>query len=119
VINASLSDHDIIACIRKFHNIKYEAEIITCRDCSKYNVNDINNDLLRANWDPIYTSTCPVYAFNIIKTILTDTLNRHAPYITKRVKGNPSPWSTVAVKRHMNVRDQLKRKAKKSNKQSD
>ena len=52
-------------------------------------------------------------------SILVETLDRHAPFITKRVKGKSLPWLTIEVKRHMNVRDQLKRKAKKSGKQSD
>ena len=50
-------------------------------------------------------------------SILVETLNRHAPFKTIRVKGKPSPWLTVEVKRHVNVCNQLKRKAKKSGKQ--
>ena len=118
-INASLSDHDIIACVRKANNIKYEAETIKCRDFSRYNVDIINNELLNADWKSVYDSNCPVHALKNLMSILVETLNRHAPFITKRVKGKPSPWLTVEVKRHMNVRDQLKRKAKKSGKQSD
>ena len=58
-------------------------------------------------------------ALKNLMSILVETLNRHAPFITKRVKGKPSPWLTIEIKRHMNVRDQLKCKAKKSGKQSD
>ena len=59
-----------------------------------------------------------MHALKNLMSILVETLNRHAPFITKRVKGK-SPWLTVEIKRHMNVRDQLKREAKKSGKQSD
>ena len=48
VINCSMSDHDIIACSRKLYHITYEPEIIQCRDFSKYNVDNINNELLNA-----------------------------------------------------------------------
>ena len=48
-INASLSDHDIIACVRKANNIKHEADTTKCRDISRYNVDFINNDLLNAD----------------------------------------------------------------------
>ena len=116
-INASLSDHDIIACVRKANNIKYEAETIKCRDFSRYNVDIINNELLNAEWKSVYDSNCPVHALKNLMSILVETLNRHAPFITKRVKGKPSPWLTVEVKRHVNVCNQLKRKAKKSGKQ--
>ena len=118
-INASLSDHDIIACVRKANNIKYEAETIKCRDFSRYNVDIINNELLNAEWKSVYDSNCPVHALKNLMSILVETLNRHAPFITKRVKGKPSPWLTVEVKRHVNVCDQLKREAKKSGKQCD
>ena len=117
-INASLSDHDIIACVRKANNTKYEAETIKCRDFSQYNVDIINNELLNADWKFVYDSNCPVHALKNLMSILVETLNRHAPFITKRVKGKPSPWHTVEVERNMNVHDQLKRKAKKSGKQT-
>ena len=48
-INASLSDHDIIACVRKANNIKCEAEKIKCRNFSRYNIDIINNELLNAD----------------------------------------------------------------------
>lgn len=52
-------------------------------------------------------------AFAQFKNILSSTLDRHAPVVQKTVNGKPSPWLTEEVKRHMNVRDQLNRKAQK------
>ena len=117
-INASLNDHDIRACVRKANNIKYEAETIKCRDFARYNVDIINTELLNADWKSVYDSNCPVHAVKNLMSILVETLNQHAPFITKRVKGKLSLWLTAQVKRHMNVRDQLKPKAKESGKQS-
>ena len=54
-----------------------------------------------------------------MKSILKDTIDRHAPFVTKRVKGKKSPWMSKEIKRHMNIRDQLYRKARKSKKQLD
>ena len=54
-----------------------------------------------------------------MKSILKDTIERYAPFVTKRVKGKKSHWMSKEVKRHINIRDQLYRKARKSNKQSD
>ena len=54
-----------------------------------------------------------------MKSILKDTIDRHAPFVTKRVKGKKSPWMSKEIKRHMNIRDQLYRKAPKSKKQLD
>ena len=65
---------------------RYEPETITCRDFSKYNVDEINNELLDANWDSVYDSQFPVVKLNNFSTILLDTLNRHTPFITNRIK---------------------------------
>ena len=54
-----------------------------------------------------------------MKSILKDTIDRHAPFATKRVKGNKSPWMSKEIKRHMNILGQLYRKACKSKKQLD
>ena len=46
-----------------------------------------------------------------MKSILKDTIERYAPFVTKRVKGKKSHWMSKEVKRHINIRDQLYRKA--------
>ena len=114
-----MSDHDIIACCRKINHIKYEPETIQCRNFSKYNVNDINNELLDADWNTIYNTMCPINALQSLVQILKQTLDNHAPFVTKRIKGKPSPWITKDLKKHMNTRDQLRRRAKKSGKTDD
>ena len=86
------------------------------------NVNDvnvINIELLNINWDGVYNSNSPNQSLNVMKSILKDTIDRHAPFVTKRVKGKKSPWMSKEIKRHMNIRDQLYRKARKSKKQLD
>uniref|UniRef100_A0A7M5WX22 Uncharacterized protein n=1 Tax=Clytia hemisphaerica TaxID=252671 RepID=A0A7M5WX22_9CNID len=114
VINCSMSDHDIVACCRKLNHFKYEPETIKCRDFSKYNVDTINNELLNVDWNVVYSTTCPVNALTHLLSILKETLSNHAPIITKRIKGKPSPWMTEDLKKQMNTRDQLNRRAKKS-----
>ena len=51
-----------------------------------------------------------------MKSILKDAIDRHAPFVTKCVKGKKLPWMSKEIKRHMNIRDQLYRKARKSKK---
>ena len=119
VIPTGLSDHDLIACVRKVNNVKYESETIRYRDYKNYDVNVINNELLNINWDGVYNSNSPNQSLNVMKSILKDTIDRHAPFVTKRVKGKKSPWMSKEIKRHMNIRDQLYRKARKSKKQLD
>ena len=54
-----------------------------------------------------------------MKSILKDAIDSHAPFVTKRVKGKKSPWMLKEIRRHMNIPDQLYRKARKSKKQLD
>ena len=79
VIPTGLSDHDLIACARKVNNVKYESETIRYRDYKNYDVNVINNELLNINWDGVYNSNSPNQSLNVMKSILKDTIDRHAP----------------------------------------
>ena len=40
-----------------------------------------------------------------LKIILLQTFNKHAPLMSKRVKGKISPWLTTDIKYEMNSRD--------------
>ena len=119
VIPTGHSDHNLIACVRNVNSVKYESETIRCRDCKNYDVNIINEELLCINWDGVYNSNSPNQGLNVMKSILKDTVDRHAPFVTKRVKGKKSPWMSKEIQRHMNIRDKLSRKAHKSKKQID
>ena len=112
VIPTGLSDHEV-------NNVKYESETIRYRDYKNYDVNVINNELLNINWDGVCNGNYPNQSLNVMKFILKDTVDRHAPFVAKRVKGNKSPWMSKEIKRHMNIRDQLYCKARKSTKQLD
>ena len=58
-------------------------------------------------------------AWNNLQQILSETINRHAPLINKRVKGKPAPWLNADVKAAMNHRDKLHRKFLKSKLNTD
>ena len=79
----------------------------------------INSELLNINCDGVYNRNSPNQSLNVMKSILKDTIDRHAPFVTKRVKGKKSPWMSKEIKRHMNIRDQLYREAPRSKKQLD
>ena len=117
VIPTGLSDHDLIACVRKVNNIKYESETIRYRDYKNYDDNVINNELLSIDWDGVYNRNSSNQGLNVMKSILKDTIDRYAPLVTKRVKGKKSPWMSKEIKCHMNICDQLYRKAYKLKRQ--
>ena len=103
-IAASLSDHNLIGCIRKMNTFRYQPEVITCRYFKNYDVSAINSELLNADWNNVYNSQSINTAFSRLKEILLNTLNRYAPIVKKTVKGKPSPWLNEQVKRHEHSR---------------
>ena len=50
-----------------------------------------------------------------MKNILHKLIDKHTPFITKKVKGRLCPWLTADVKKEMNERDKLLRRARNSN----
>ena len=57
--------------------------------------------------------------WNRLKNIITTCLDEIAPKITKRIRGQPSPWLSVELKVHMNTRNILLRKSRKSKNTAD
>ena len=75
VILTGLSDHDLITCVRKVNNVKYESETISYRDYKNYDVNVINTELFNINWDGVYNSNSPNHSLNVMKSVLKDTID--------------------------------------------
>ena len=69
--------------------------------------------------EPLYKITDTNIAWLFLKNILLKSFNKHAPIITKRVKGRHCPWLTLEIKTQMNIKDQLLRKARKSKRKGD
>ena len=119
VIPAGLSDHDLIGCVRKIHNFKYQPKLITCRNYAKYDPVAFCNELKNRDFGSVLTSSCVNDAWSHLKSILKQCMDKHAPLITKKIKGRLCPWLSSDVKSEMNLRDNLLRKARKTNREVD
>ena len=91
VLPLSLSDHDCVMCVRKINHQKMPFRTITCRDYSKYNHTVLARDIENCDWNPVYTGTNFNLALDYMEQGLTSVIDRHAPKITKRVKGRICP----------------------------
>ena len=67
----------------------------------------------------MFSATCANQAWQYLKQILIFYFTKHAPLTAKKVKGKLSPWLTPEVKKQMNTRDKLLRKARRSNQEFD
>ena len=119
VIPAELSDHDMIGCSRKINNTKYKPRSIKCRNYKNYNPELAMQELRNSKWKDFYECDDVTTAWNFLRDGLLKTINTHAPLIDKRVSGKPCEWLTCDVKAGLNRRDQLLRKARKSNNSDD
>ena len=118
-IISSLSDHNVIKCVRKINNIKFNTRTIKCRDYKNYHQTTVSAELSTVNWDIVYNTPDPDMAWNNLQQILSETINRYASLMNKHVKGKPSPWLNADVKAVMNHRDKLHRKFLKSKSNTD
>ena len=82
-IISSLSDHNVIKCVRKLNNIKFNPRTIKCRDYKNYDQTTVSAELSVVNWDIVYNTPDPDMAWNNLQQILSETINRHAPLINK------------------------------------
>ena len=115
----SVSDHDLIGCVRKLNNNRFQPRTITCRNYKNYEPANMRQDLLNSNFDTIYEMNNANLAWEYLFEILTNVFNKHAPKITKRVKGRLCPWLTAEIKEIMNNRDQILRRFRKHKQSAD
>ena len=53
VVPFSLSDHDLVLCVRKINASKYATKIIECRDYSNHSPSNFCESLSQINRDPV------------------------------------------------------------------
>jgi len=119
VIPLSLSDHDMVICIRKQNHTKYKEKYVTSRNYSRYNQNELKTDLKNTDFSTVINSKNVNEAVERFTKIMNDIFNRHAPLVKKRVKGKPTPWLDITLKRHMDRRDKILRKARNTKSETD
>ena len=92
VDSISIGDHELIGCVRKMHNIKYESKTVQSRDYKNYVPENLFAECQQIDWDTLYQCSDVNTAANIFTSTLKNIFDSHAPIRTKTVKGKPSPW---------------------------
>ena len=112
VIPTGLSDHEMVGCTRKLNSIKQPSRDILCRNYANYNPALFCEDIKSEGFEEIYSKTCINSALEKFNSILNRNIDKHAPVIKKRVKGRLCPWLTKDLKKELNHRDKLLRRAR-------
>ena len=113
VITTNLSDHEMIGAIRKKCQQKYQPRTVRSRTYKNYKAETVRNEIKNLKWEALFNCNNPTNAWYLLKDALVNVANRHAPFTMKTIKGKPCPWLNENIKREMNYRDALNRKAQK------
>ena len=75
-IPTSLSDHDMVGCVRKLNHLKYESKTIHCRNYKDYDPKTLQKDLQEQSWVTYYSFKEPNSAWIYLKSILTHLFDK-------------------------------------------
>ena len=119
VIPTGVGDHDMVSCVKKINHHCFKPQQIFCHDYRSYQPEAMNKDLEAVDW--IYFHSCrhANEAWSILKGILSNVFDRHAPKICKRIGEQLAPWLNSDVKKLMNDRDKLLRKSRRTKDEHD
>ena len=117
VHEASISDHYMVYCVRKFRGAsRRQHKNISTRQLKNFNSAVFINDLLSIDWNGIVNNNDDV---NLIVEQWTSSfsliLEKHAPLRERRVSEKFCPWLTKDLKLMSAARDKLKKQAVRSN----
>ena len=120
VIHTGISDHSLIFAIRKISVIKKLENIVEMRNMKNFNEEKFVAELLKQHWEQVYFfAEDPNDMWEIWKKIFVEVLDKHAPLQCKKIRSKKVPWITSDIKKLINTRDKLKRKAILTNLEND
>lgn len=120
VIHLGISDHSLIFAIRKVAiPSKTTHTTVKIRNLKRFDPYKFRDDLRRLPWHKLSDINDPNIRWEMWKNMFLSSVDKHAPFKTKRIKNKKSPWLTAELKHSLIERDSLKRMAIKSGDQSD
>ena len=124
----SLSDDDMVFCVRKLNWMKAAPETKIFSNYAKYDPEKFCEDLRGVNWVDS-TNSSGTANENVVgvdklwlnfKSAFLKVADRHAPLLQKRVRGvDNCPWMTGQIKKDIRQRDYFLKKARKSSRDED
>ena len=87
VIANSIGDYGMPCCVRKISNGRFNPRQNTCSDYKSYIAENMKSDLKKVDWTPFCSQRNVNEAWAKMKSILSDLFGRHAPKISKKVRG--------------------------------
>ena len=121
VIPVGYSDHCAIVGIRKLHRVKpLPPRLVDIRNYKNYDTALFKDDLQHVPWDIPEQDKAfetPDEVWNSFKDHFLTVADKHAPVVTRRVRGKTLPWFTPEIKNLMQEREHFHKKAIRTNKE--
>ena len=117
VIPCGISDHDIIFLIKNMRvpKLKAPSKVLDIRNYKRFDLKAFQNDIKNIPFDYMKEVSKDVNElWELWKTFFLDIIEKHAPMIQIRVKGNRLPYVTSELRRMIRQRDYLRGKANKT-----
>ena len=114
VIHTGISDHSLVFAISKMSviGIKKQENIVETRNMKNFDEEKFIAELLKQHWEYVYFFAGDTNAkWEIWKKLFLEVLDKHAPLQYKKIRSKKVPWITSEIKKLINTRDRLKRKA--------
>ena len=108
-----MSDHDFVGMIVKKNNRKFIPRIVCKRYYAKYDIESFKKDLRYQPRTQVTKEPTASNGWNTFKRLLKIVIDKHAPFIQKKIRGRDCPWLTNEIKK-INKKDFLLRKARKT-----
>ena len=111
VIDPGVSDHSLIYVIRKFKRPKGETKIIRVRSFKNFVDDDFLRDLRNSDWSYFLNFTDLDQSCDIFKSIVKTVADKHAPFVTHKIKGKIEAWVTNDLLQAIKERNYFKKKS--------
>ena len=113
----AISDHSLIYAQRKISipTASKGINLVSYRQFKHFNSANFRADIFAQPRDDLKIFYDPNDMWKKWKDLFLTVCDRHAPMKTKRTRNSKSAWITTILKKRMNYRDRLKRKAIKTN----
>ena len=92
VLSDCFSDHSIIFCVWKIKLPRLPPKFIKVRQFKNMNNESFICDLIAINWNRFQLIPSVEDAWNFLYTELNKVIDRHAPWMTIKIKGRHLPW---------------------------
>ena len=114
VLNCSISDHQLVYIVRPAKFLRGEIKTVRCRRFNNYSSQNFADDLHSASWENIDTSLTVNDAWMAFKRTFMDIADKHAPFMTMRIRSSTLPWLNKNIRNLIKERNFHHKKAQKS-----